>query len=275
MANRVVISWDQFEGGGDLATVANRIEQLPKTQLEGTTLIIRDLREAWTEAAIKRVYRFVSELIQPFPLYTAKNTEPPDHGASTADEGPVDPGFRVSLRRELDSEISVVADEMISILAHALAEIDGYVDREGYGYWSLESKRYNIDDADLPIGRRRDADHEPFEVLRNVSLKAYYFIHRDPELIPRAMLGTIRSVAREKGGVRVYRNGFRVMPYGEHEDDWLGLDESTSRRAILPPHANNNFFGFVEIVDPEGAQFEETSSREGLLENRAFEELQD
>ena len=74
-------------------------------------------------------------------------------------------------------------------------------------------------------------------------------------------------------GIKLYRNGFRVLPYGERGDDWLSLDLSTRRRSILPTHTNQNFFGFVEISDDSG-NFEETSSREGLLNNDAFVELQ-
>lgn len=270
-ALEVRINWDEFEAGRDLTTVSNRIETAPKIAVEGTTLLIRNLREGWSEAAIRRVYRFISELLQPFPLHTALQT--------TASEGEdsattADPGFKVSLRRKTGRAEAVIADEEVSIFSHALAEIEGYVDRAGRGFWSVNSRKLGVDEPVLPIGKERDADTEPFSDLRDVSLKAYYFIH-DADVIPRAMLATIRDLAREKGGIRIYRNGFRVMPYGEREDDWLGLDASTRARAILPPHANNNFFGFVEIVDPQGARFEETSSREGLLENHAFEELQD
>jgi signal transduction histidine kinase len=75
--------------------------------------------------------------------------------------------------------------------------------------------------------------------------------------------------------VRLYRNGFRVLPYGEPDNDWLGLDETSRKRAVLPAIANINWIGFVEIRDPEGRYFEETSSREGLLRNHAYDELVD
>ena len=44
-----------------------------KTKLEGTTLIIEELREGWTEAIIKRIYRYVSDLFQ--PDYLSENSE--------------------------------------------------------------------------------------------------------------------------------------------------------------------------------------------------------
>ena len=53
----------------------------------------------------------------------------------------------------------------------------------------------------------------------------------------------------------------------------MKLDASTRRRTLLPVHANINFFGFVEIND-DNNKFQETSSREGLIENEAFIQLQ-
>ena len=35
---------------------------------EGTTLKIENLRDRWTQASIKRIFRYVSAIIQPFPL---------------------------------------------------------------------------------------------------------------------------------------------------------------------------------------------------------------
>jgi signal transduction histidine kinase len=88
-------------------------------------------------------------------------------------------------------------------------------------------------------------------------------------------MGSLRAYLSENGGIRVYRNGYRVLPYGEPEDDWLGLDATYAKRStVLAPVANRNFLGIVEIDDEEGEAFEETSSREGLIETDAFRDLQ-
>ena len=67
------------------------------------------------------------------------------------------------------------------------------------------------------------------------------------------------------------------MPYGEATDDWTKVDRrwSSDSGVINVPLSNKNLFGFVEIQDPTGMLFEETSSREGLIENEAFNELSD
>jgi signal transduction histidine kinase len=104
-------------------------------------------------------------------------------------------------------------------------------------------------------------------------MKAYYAI-LDPSLLPPLVYTRVRDVLSQEGGVRLYRNGFRVVPYGEPENDWLGLDAAYVKRAALAPIANRNFFGVIELYDPEGSLFEEHTSREGLIETPAFRELQ-
>ena len=34
----------------------------------------------------------------------------------------------------------------------------------------------------------------------------------------------VRELQEKWSGILLFRDGFRVFPYGEDEDDWLGLD---------------------------------------------------
>ncbi|WP_435523238.1 hypothetical protein [Chryseobacterium indoltheticum] len=131
-----------------------------------------------------------------------------------------------------------------------------------------------ISKEEFHIGKNKDLPESKFEYIKGIHFKTSYFIY-ESGLLPNQTLTFIREVANERGGIRVYRNGFRVLPYGEKLNDWLGLDESSGRRVYLFPHRNINFFGFVEITDESGLTFDETSSREGLFNNEAFEELVD
>jgi signal transduction histidine kinase len=106
-------------------------------------------------------------------------------------------------------------------------------------------------------------------------MKTYYVILKG-NLLPRVVFSRVQDVLAEQGGVRLYRNGFRVIPYGDPDDDWLRLDETYAKRStVLAPVANRNFFGVIEVNDPEGKIFEEHTSREGLIETPAFLELRD
>ncbi|CAE10936.1 sensor histidine kinase [Wolinella succinogenes] len=260
-ALEITINWNDFKNDQDLMFIDNKIEyknRMPKKR-SGTRLVIRDLRDKWTEAQIKRVYRYASEILQPFPLAKVKlKTE--------------DPGFKLICKRKDGDFSEIIANDNTMFFEHALAEIKGNVDDEGFMRISINSQKLNYKIKDVLLNRGK-----PYKQIRNVNLRAYYFVYESSYLSPQ-IKSFINEKAKEQGGIRLYRNGFRVLPYGEtHQEvpnDWLGLDASVRRRTVLPVHANINFFGFIEI-DGQDDKFEELSSREGLLENDAFKELTD
>lgn len=265
VALRVIVDWNQFQTDIDLSSIANSIEVIPKEIQEGTTLIIENLREGWSDPMIKRVYRYTSDLLQPFPL-SKRRKEEQKHQS--------DPGFKSSYFRESESEENKIIDEQEAFLKHALAEIQGYVLDNGQGCWTLKSEKLDFPETVFDIGSDEKDDNSKFQYLKDVHFQCSYFIY-DESLLSKQLKTFIQGVGLEKGGLRLYRNGFRVLPYAEKGNDWLGLDASVRRRNVLPPHANNSFFGFVEVSDNAGIRYEETSSREGLIENEAFKELAD
>jgi len=262
-AIRITIKWNSFETDKDLATISSKIEIVPKVKDEGTILIIENLREGWSDAMIKRVYRYTSDLLQPFPL--SKNSIEDTRKS-------IDPGFKSSYFRKEEGVIFRIIDEEEAFLNHALAEIEGYVLEDGQGCWSLKSEKLNFPEEIFEIGSDKENKESRFEHIKGVHFKCYYFIY-ETSLLPTQTMTFIRNVANERGGIRLYRNGFRVLPYGEKGNDWMGLDESTRRRVVLAPHQNISFFGFVEVSGDSANMFDETSSREGVIENDAFHEL--
>lgn len=79
------------------------------------------------------------------------------------------------------------------------------------------------------------------------------------------------------GGVKVYRDDFRVRPYGEDGDDWLSLG---SRQSQSPGGAGqkkggfrirpNQISGSVFISRVQNSAFQDKSSREGIVDNQEF-----
>lgn len=263
-ALELTIEWDDYKGDIDLANVTNRIVEIKKQKEEGTTLKIECLRDRWSQAAIKRIYRYVSAIIQPFPLSAAKDV-------TTTEDKIIDPGFKTIFKKVENTNEIIIADESSMIYDHALAEIEGWIDDKGLGIYTIKSKKLNIDEIG-EIGSDPDNMATPFSELRRVRFKAYYYVY-SADLIPKMQETSIKKLSRTSGGIRLYRNGFRVLPYGEPGNDWLKLDESVTKRSILPVHGNGNFFGFVELTDSKKI-FNETSSREGLIENQALIQLQ-
>lgn len=265
---KISINWNDFETDKDLLSVSNNIEIVPKSKEEGTTLIIENLRDGWSDAMIRRVFRYTSELLQPFPLSKKNKDET---------ESSIDPGFKSYYFRQEGQELIPIIDEEEAIFKHALAEIEGYVLDDGQGCWALKSDKLNFPQEVFLIGndeKNRENTDAKFNLIKGLHFKVHYFIY-DPKLFAPGAFSFIRNLSYDRAGIRLYKNGIRVLPYGEPKDDWLGLDKSMNRSIILAPHQNFSFFGFVEIFDRAGTHFEETSSREGLIENDALKELVD
>lgn len=267
-ALKVTIDWSKYEKNNELHNITNLLETSVKKRGKGTTLIIDGLRDKWTEAAIKRIYRYVGDILQPFPLSKLQE----ESSEVEEDERIIDPGFKPIFYISTNgSDRKRVGDEKLMIYNHASAIIDGNIDSSGNGSYSIDSQKLDFSFEDK-IGLDPEVRESKFDKLKSVNFRAYYYIYYS-SLIPKSQETAIRKLANISGGIRLYRNGFRVLPYGETGDDWLSLDFSTRRRSLLPVHANLNFFGFVEINDSSG-EFEETSSREGLMENESFIQLQ-
>lgn len=264
-ALKVIVNWEEFATDKNLLAISNSVDLVPKVRDYGTTLIIEELREGWSDNMIKRVYRYTSELLQPFPLSKKKEEEK---------ENSIDEGFKSNYYRNDNGFKTAIVDEEKAIFSHALAEIEGHVSEDGQGHWSLKSDKLSFPKEIYLIGnggKDKDDTTTPFNLIKGVHFKAYYFLF-DAKLFAPGTFTFIKELLYEKGGIRLYRNGFRVLPYGEESDDWLGLDKSNNRNIILAQHPNRNFFGFVELNDL-GENFEETSSREGLVENEYLNEL--
>lgn len=70
-------------------------------------------------------------------------------------------------------------------------------------------------------------------------------------------------------GVNVYKNFFRIRPYGNGGIDWLDLDKDRIQNFTLKI-SNNQIVGFVTIQSEEKSGLEEKSARDGLKENEYY-----
>lgn len=87
-----------------------------------------------------------------------------------------------------------------------------------------------------------------------------------------------KSWLKKFGGIKIFRDDFRIRPYGENGDDWLRLGE---RQAQSPGGAGqrlggyrirpNQIAGTIKISRLYNTSFQDKSGREGLIENDEFE----
>ena len=82
----------------------------------------------------------------------------------------------------------------------------------------------------------------------------------------------VRPWLREWSGISIYRDGFRIWPYGEPHDDWLRLDQRRVNNPVVRL-SNNQVVGFVEVSRDRNPELRDQTNREGLLSNAAFDDL--
>src|SRR6202044_1506550 len=73
------------------------------------------------------------------------------------------------------------------------------------------------------------------------------------------------------GSIFLFLNGFRVAPYGDRGNDWLGLDSRKSQGQTRYL-GNRDIIGRIKVYDNEN-HFKPISSREGLKNTPQFVEL--
>jgi signal transduction histidine kinase len=269
-ASKLTIEWNRYTLDTDIGLIRNPLEKIEKTQDEGTHILIEFVRDSWSDVTINRVYRYVLELLQPDYLS--------DRSKQLAVAQQRDNTFAVTFQRIIKGQQYIIADPAKMLYEKALATIEGYIDKAGDGFCSVNSESLGISHEIIAIDS--NSPDKKYNFLRNVHFKAYYYIY-NRELyytnITRLELSNIQRISQEQGGIRVYRNGFRVLPYGEPNNDWLNIDRRYYDESgiVNVPFGNHNLFGFVEVLDPNGDIFQETAGREGLIENDAYAEMKD
>lgn len=84
----------------------------------------------------------------------------------------------------------------------------------------------------------------------------------------------IRAKTDRIGGLYIYRNNIRVLPYGDTDYDFLDMEKNRSKRYSSGFFSFRRIFGAVEIGDTEHSGLIEKAGREGFIENKAYREFQ-
>jgi signal transduction histidine kinase len=225
---------------------------------QGTLLQLERLTRAWTEEDFRDLSTALSRLVRPRP----------HSGLGQAVDG-----FKIVL--DLPEEFADLSGEVgpPNELRSPHYQLVGSVDATGAAqlrYTQLDPPVDTpISDERLWTDNTRAPQSGPFELDIEVW-------DRDRTAIEKVSgPRTVRDFRRlldQVAGVSVYRDGFRVLPFGEAGDDWLALD----RRRVQNPTmrvSNNQVIGHVFIGADTNTELRDQSNREGLLEGPAYEDL--
>ena len=291
------IDWDkieQYETLDDLdSTDAVRLET--KTAHEnahpGTTLVLSRLRRAWTKAERARFFAEVQSFDPPAFLR--------------------EPLPRSVIEEPLLFDTPVVRDQGTGAAASPLqVNLEGDF-AAGEDYWGLVAEvatwvleiqavpgSDEVHFAVVPTKRTLKDNPEARELKQSIP---HPTPGKGPHFEARILVregrfsGSLdqRVWATGVSGIRVYLEGFRVLPYGEQKDDWLSIDADYTRRprqlemlqelrlgleATDPDEGlirvpNNNYFGAIFLTQERCPNLRVLVNREGFIPEAGFDIL--
>ena len=75
------------------------------------------------------------------------------------------------------------------------------------------------------------------------------------------------------GGLYIYRDGIRILPYGDTDYDWLEIEFNRTKSAYYYYFSHRKMFGAIAIDSKRNARLHEKAGREGFQENKAYRQL--
>lgn len=262
------------------------------TTSKGTHITVSSLRDRWDRDSIARIFKELETLVPPsedgkFSIYLFSKAHKGLFGE-----------VRSTIYDDYDCKVTATMDEKGTILFEfnrREADPDKLTDELLQRKYFVEHKitrehlcgdtySYSKSLGELIPGLNdiKEDAHKltgPFKFT-------LYFLKRQSEKVDIATFlhRNYDSPTRKKwldnnSGIRIYRDNFRVRPYGEIGKaswDWLGL---ASRHALDPSALRsgrwrvtpNNISGIISISRVKNHGLEDKSSREGMRENESFQ----
>lgn len=228
---------------------------------QGTRILITALNSGWSEDKLRQIaITELSKLMDPFTESTifpitvyfnkAKVQIPPfnrllfDHAHAT-----------VSASFSIEEGKPVLRGEVKYLLER-------------------KEKTFVVDGATL----KSSAGVETLDTLRRLgpfSMEAYWYNRRILEEITG--IGDreqVKELIQEwSGGLMLFRDGFRVAPYGGPNDDWLKLDHHALKGQAFKVN-RSQIIGKVDISSDDNPRLIDQTNREGLRDNAEKSALQ-
>jgi len=255
----------QYFKVGSLLVKARRIVRLP----HGTRIEISNLKGAWSEDKVEKVYRDVTRLQSIF-----------SENVHNANKDKHKDDFSVWIYK--DYKLQSYSEEYKKKLAFLLKERAVFRIEEGEFDESKMEFRFKINDKpksisikDPPItGLNVFSKHfgKGGDVLKwrrtecgSFGFGFYVFDFRANAPLKYKLDNEDKKIIRDHR-IYLYRDGIRVYPYGEPDDDWLGIDIHRGTVSAAQFLSNDQVVGYVNISQRQNPHLEDKTNREGLLD---------
>ncbi|MGP5444630.1 sensor histidine kinase [Pseudomonas helleri] len=260
--NVLVIDWTEFEKAFDKPANSVVIKPfLGEKKAKGksfTKIIISDLVSSWSYGRLMEIARSqIARMMDPFSWAGRRRFQ-----------------IRMSLNDVVVEQVRVVAEDLLKS-SHATCS-GKYEMTEGGAKLTLNfaSKLYDgpiiqhtFDSNDLLAMSGVKAAGYPVSILRSLGdfdFEFYWFNRQRLKATPGVGdREVVRALIKAWSGICLFRDGYRVLPYGDEGDDWLGLDREALSASGYKLNTKQ-LIGRVAISRTGNSKLLDQTNRQGL-----------
>ena len=265
-----VFNWEDFEDNKKYLDEVDCSWQVRKPELiksHGTILRLNNLESDWDYEKLRQLKIALSRLINPVAPVKGFSIE-----------------FVLPSDKEFDDLIGKI--EPPETLGRPDYSIKGEMNKDGVvvaNYFS-KSKKATEQIKETVLVKETKKSKKQELTRRKPTCNPFSFEFRvwnreqeSIEELAKELKIVIRDIKRdlnEAGGISIYRDNFRVLPYGEPKNDWLRLD---IRRVQNPTKnlSNNQIIGYVSVSLDTNIELKDQSNREGIVDSVSFSDLKE
>ncbi len=170
----------------------------------------------------------------------------------------------------LDQETFFTKEELDNCTDHFFT---GVVDEFGQCRGMLRVYEQQFDNVIIPWGDKQGQPTEcgPFRVVFGAlqGNKSESIVASRNEQAYAAMYDKLFNI----GGMYMYRNGIRILPYGLTDFDWLDIEKRRTKGAGYYYFSYRRMIGAILLSNPENSALQEKAGREGFQKNVPYQQL--
>lgn len=93
--------------------------------------------------------------------------------------------------------------------------------------------------------------------------------------LPSELWEPLRAKLDKIGGLYIYRNGVRILPFGNSDYDFLEIERRRTLSASYYYFSYRRMFGAIDITAAENGNLKEKAGREGFQSNKAYRQFRE
>ena len=146
--------------------------------------------------------------------------------------------------------------------------IDGRFDENGYFTGKIKILNKELKHDFKPNRPQGNTPYGPFDIKFG-----YVEGQLSKSALSKEEYNRISKKLQRYAGLYIYRDGFRVLPYGRPDYDFLKMEEKRSKGAGYYYFSYRNMFGYIEISRESNRSLRDKAGREGFINNKAYQEF--